>query len=36
MKDAPHAKAADTFMKFLLSPAGQAVYRHYGFAPPAP
>lgn len=36
MKDAPHAKAADMFMRFLLSPAGQAVYRHYGFEPPAP
>ncbi|MGH8370968.1 MAG: substrate-binding domain-containing protein, partial [Gammaproteobacteria bacterium] len=35
MKDAPHAKAADTFMKFLLSSGGQAVYRHYGFEPPA-
>lgn len=34
MNTAPHTKAARDFMKFLLSPAGQAVYRHYGFMPP--
>ncbi|MEJ2574745.1 MAG: substrate-binding domain-containing protein [Gammaproteobacteria bacterium] len=34
MKTAPHTKAAGDFMKFLLSPAGQAVYRHYGFMSP--
>ena len=35
MKDAPHPQAAKAFMQFLLSPAGQAVYRRYGFEPPA-
>ena len=36
MKDAPHPEAAKAFMQFLLSPAGQAVYRKYGFEPPQP
>ncbi len=35
MEDAPHPQAAKAFMQFLLSPAGQAVYRRYGFEPPA-
>jgi ABC-type molybdate transport system substrate-binding protein len=34
MKDAPHPEAARAFMQFLLSPAGQAVYKRYGFEPP--
>jgi molybdate transport system substrate-binding protein len=36
MLDAPHPAAARAFMQFLLSPAGQAVYRRYGFEPPQP
>jgi molybdate transport system substrate-binding protein len=36
MKDAPHPQAAKDFMQFLLSPAGQAVYRRYGFEAPQP
>lgn len=36
MKDAPHPEAARAFMQFLLSPAGQAVYRRYGFEAPSP
>ena len=35
MKAAPHAQAAEDFVAFLTSPAGQAVYRKYGFLPPA-
>ena len=35
MKTAPHAKAAEDFVAFLNSPAGQAVYKKYGFLPPA-
>ncbi|HVC36898.1 MAG TPA: substrate-binding domain-containing protein, partial [Gammaproteobacteria bacterium] len=31
MKTAPHPQAAREFMQFLSSPAGQAIYRHYGF-----
>ncbi|GAB2798534.1 ABC-type molybdate transport system substrate-binding protein [Hymenobacter luteus] len=34
MKAAPHAKAAEDFVAFLNSPAGQAVYQKYGFLPP--
>ena len=36
MKDAPHPQAAQAFMQFLLSPAGQAIYKRYGFEPPQP
>ncbi|HEY1773584.1 MAG TPA: substrate-binding domain-containing protein [Gammaproteobacteria bacterium] len=36
MKDAPHPEAAKAFMQFLLSAAGQAVYKKYGFEPPQP
>lgn len=36
MQDAPHPKAAQAFMQFLLSPAGQAIYRRYGFEAPSP
>ena len=36
MQDAPHPEAARAFMQFLLSPAGQAVYKKYGFEPPQP
>ncbi len=35
MKAAPHAKAAEDFVAFLNSPQGQAVYKKYGFLPPA-
>lgn len=34
LKNAPHAKAAQAFMEFLMSPDGQAVYQKYGFLPP--
>jgi ABC-type molybdate transport system substrate-binding protein len=34
MKDAPHPAAGEQFLLFLRSPAGQAVYRKYGFLPP--
>ena len=34
MKAAPHAQAAEDFVAFLTSPAGQAVYQKYGFLPP--
>ena len=33
MRDAPHPEAAAAFVQFLVSPAGQAVYRRYGFLP---
>ena len=36
MKDAPHPEAARAFMQFLLSPAGQAIYKRYGFEAPQP
>lgn len=36
MRKAPHPKAAEAFMKFLRGPTGQALYRRYGFMPPAP
>jgi ABC-type molybdate transport system substrate-binding protein len=32
--DAPHRQAAQDFLAFLRSGAGQAVYRQYGFLPP--
>jgi ABC-type molybdate transport system substrate-binding protein len=31
MKAAPHQKAARDFMRFLISPGAQAIYRYYGF-----
>ena len=34
MKDAPHPAAAKAFMDFLMSPAGQAIYREYQFMKP--
>ncbi len=30
----PNRAAAEAFMKFLLSPAGQAVFAKFGFSPP--
>lgn len=35
MKAAPHQQAAKDFMKFITSAKGQAIYRKYGFMPPA-
>lgn len=35
MQTAPHPQAAQAFLQFLSSPAAQAIYRHYGFLPPA-
>ncbi len=35
MKQAPHAQAAKDFMQFMMSEKGQAIYRKYGFMPPA-
>ncbi|MFP4055127.1 MAG: molybdate ABC transporter substrate-binding protein [Phycisphaerae bacterium] len=32
--DAPHPKAAEAFVGFLISDTGQAIYRRYGFEPP--
>ena len=34
MKSAPHPAAAKAFMKFLMSPKGQAIYREYQFMKP--
>jgi ABC-type molybdate transport system substrate-binding protein len=34
MKDAPHRRAGEDFLRFLRSPEGQAVYARYGFLPP--
>lgn len=34
LKNAPHPKAAQDFMDFLLSEHGQAIYRKYGFLAP--
>ena len=31
LKNAPHQQAAKDFMDFLMSPAGKAVYKKYGF-----
>lgn len=31
LKTAPHAEAAKSFIKFLVSPAAKAIYRKYGF-----
>jgi molybdate transport system substrate-binding protein len=31
LKDAPHPRAADAFLDFLIGPKGQAVYKKYGF-----
>lgn len=36
LRDAPHKQAAKDFMQFISSAKGQAIYRHYGFMPPAP
>ncbi len=33
MRHAPHAKAAEAFLRFLTGPEGQAIYQHYGFLP---
>ncbi len=35
MRAAPHPQAAAAFMKFLVGPEAQALYRKYGFMPPA-
>ncbi|HVY06955.1 MAG TPA: substrate-binding domain-containing protein [Burkholderiales bacterium] len=34
MKDAPHAQAGESFLQFLASTEGQAIYQRYGFLPP--
>jgi len=34
-KNAPHAQAAREFMDFLMSEKAQAIFRKYGFLPPA-
>ncbi|HKP54010.1 MAG TPA: molybdate ABC transporter substrate-binding protein [Chloroflexia bacterium] len=34
MKDAPHPQAAERFVQFVLSDAGQKVLQNYGFGPP--
>lgn len=34
MKTAPHPQAAEAFANFLTGPAGQAIYKKYGFLPP--
>jgi molybdate transport system substrate-binding protein len=36
LKAAPHAQAAKDFLAFMASPEAQAIYRKYGFQPPAP
>ncbi len=36
MKDAPHAQAGATFLEFLASDTGRAIYQRYGFLPPKP
>jgi ABC-type molybdate transport system substrate-binding protein len=33
--NAPHPQAAQAFRQFLTTPAAQAIYRSYGFGPPA-
>ena len=35
VKTAPHARAGTDFINFLMSPTGQAIYKKYGFMPPA-
>ncbi len=35
LKDSPHAQAGRDFMAFMQSPTAQAIYRKYGFQPPA-
>lgn len=34
LKSAPHPQAAKDFMDYLMSPAGQGIYKHFGFTPP--
>lgn len=34
LKSAPHPQAARDFMNYLLGPAGQGIYKHFGFTPP--
>jgi molybdate transport system substrate-binding protein len=34
LKKAPHPRAAARFLKFLVGPESQAIYRRYGFLPP--
>ncbi|MFX1702757.1 substrate-binding domain-containing protein [Chitinophaga sp. CC14] len=34
LKSAPHPQAARDFMDFLMGPAGQGIYKHFGFTPP--
>jgi molybdate transport system substrate-binding protein len=34
MRDAPHLEAGEDFLRFLLGPEAQAIYRTYGFLPP--
>ncbi|WP_142684689.1 molybdate ABC transporter substrate-binding protein [Chitinophaga polysaccharea] len=34
LKSAPHPRAARDFMNYLLGPAGQSIYKHFGFTPP--
>ncbi|HTV86267.1 MAG TPA: substrate-binding domain-containing protein [Dyella sp.] len=36
LKAAPHEQAAKDFLAFMASPQAQAIYRKYGFQPPAP
>ena len=36
LKAAPHVQAAKDFLAFMASPEAQAIYRKYGFQPPAP
>ena len=33
LKHAPHPRAADDFLDFLIGPEGQKIYRDYGFLP---
>ena len=33
MRDAPHVAAGEDFLRFLKSPAAQAIYQRYGFLP---
>lgn len=36
LRNAPHKQAAKDFMQFIVGATAQAIYRHYGFMPPAP